>query len=144
MVLQAEHTEQPDMQGTFMLLHLLTRVSFKLDASNSFIVASCVIESGLEVEAFREAMCGCSSVGCRVRIDLIGQDCELEISEILLMVNPRGESHRVRCGCMVTSRRVGCGCTVWSFTTLGECGLSLSLGLRPIKTHSSNQEMKSN
>ena len=46
--------------------------------------------------------------------------------------------------CTVTSRRVGCGCTVWSFTTLGECGLSLSLGLRPIKTHSSNQEMKSN
>ena len=37
-----------------------------------------------------------------------------------------------------------CGCTVQSFTTLGECGLSLSLGLRPMKTHSSNQEMKSN
>ena len=38
--------------------------------------------------------------------------------------------------CMVTSRRVGCGCTVWSFTTLGEGGLSLSLRLRPMKTHS--------
>ena len=37
--------------------------------------------------------------------------------------------------CMVTSRRVGCGCTVRSFTTLGECGLSLSLGLRRKKTH---------
>ena len=35
--------------------------------------------------------------------------------------------------CTVTSRRVGCGCTVWSFTTHGECGLSLSLGLRPMK-----------
>ena len=46
--------------------------------------------------------------------------------------------------CMVTSRRVGCGCTVGTFTTLGECGLSLSLGLRPMKTHSSNQEMKCN
>ena len=46
--------------------------------------------------------------------------------------------------CTVTSRRVGCGCTVWSFTTLGECELSLSLGLSPMKTHSSNQEMKSN
>ena len=46
--------------------------------------------------------------------------------------------------CTVTSRRVGCGCTVWSFTTLGECGLSLSLGLSLMKTHSSNQEMKSN
>ena len=41
--------------------------------------------------------------------------------------------------CTVTSRRVGCGCTVWSFTTLGEYGLSFSLGLRPMKTHSSIQ-----
>ena len=41
--------------------------------------------------------------------------------------------------CMVTSRRVRCGCMVWSFTTLGECGMSLSLGLRPMKTHSSIQ-----
>ena len=46
--------------------------------------------------------------------------------------------------CTVTLRRVGCGCTVWSLTTLGEYGLSLSLGLRLMKTHSSNQEMKSN
>ena len=46
--------------------------------------------------------------------------------------------------CTVTSRRVGCGCTVWLFTTLGECGFSLSLGLRPIKTHSSNQKTKRN
>ena len=44
-------------------------------------------------------------------------------------------------GCTVTSRLVGCGCTVWSFTTLGECGVSLSLGVRPVKTHSLNQEM---
>ena len=43
--------------------------------------------------------------------------------------------------CTVTSRRVGCGCTVRSFTTLGDCGLSLSLGLRPMKTHSPIQEM---
>ena len=46
--------------------------------------------------------------------------------------------------CTVTSRRVECGCTVRSFTTLGECGLSLSLELRPMKTLSSNQEVKSN
>ena len=57
----AEHTEQTDMQGTFVPLHLLTGVAFKLDGSYSFIVASCVIESGLEVEDFREARCGCSS-----------------------------------------------------------------------------------
>ena len=92
-----------------------------------FINASCVIESGLEVEAFREAMCGCSSLGDRVRVDMTGRDCELDISEILLMVDPRDW-----------------GVTVWSFTTLGECGLGLSLGLRLMKTHSSNQEMKSN
>ena len=46
--------------------------------------------------------------------------------------------------CTVTSRQVGCGCTVRSFTTLGECGLSLSLELRPMKPLSSNQEVKSN
>ena len=46
--------------------------------------------------------------------------------------------------CTVTSHRVGRRCTVWSFTTLGECGLSLSLGLRLMKTHSSNKEMKRN
>ena len=82
-------------------------------------------------------MCGCSSLGCWERVDLIGRDYELEISEILLMVDPRG-------GGGGTLHRVGCGCTVWSFTTLGECGLSLSFRLRPMKTHSSNQEMKSN
>ena len=42
------------MQGTFLLLHLLNRVAFKLDASYSFINASCVTDLGLEVEAFRE------------------------------------------------------------------------------------------
>ena len=60
------------------------------------------------------------------------------------MVDPRGGSYRVGCRCTVTSRRVGCGCTVWSFTTLSECELSLSLGLRLMKTHSLNKEMKSN
>ena len=41
--------------------------------------------------------------------------------------------------CTVTSRRVKCWYTVQSFTTLGECGLSLYLGLRPMKTHNSIQ-----
>ena len=86
----AEHLEQPDIQGEFLLFHLLTKVVFKLDASYSFINASCVTDLDLEVEAFREAMCGCSSLGCRVRVDLIGRDCELEISEIFLMVDPLG------------------------------------------------------
>ena len=38
MVLQTERPKQPDMQGTFLLLHLLTKVAFKLDASYSFIL----------------------------------------------------------------------------------------------------------
>ena len=72
----------------FLLLHLLTRVAFKLDASYSFIIASCVMDLGLEVKTFREARYRCSSLGCRVRVDLIGRDYESEISEILLMVDP--------------------------------------------------------
>ena len=76
------------MQGTFLPLHLLTRVAFKLDASYSFVVASCVIESGLEVEAFREMM-GNSSLGCRVRVDQMCRDRESGISVILLMVDLR-------------------------------------------------------
>ena len=65
------------MQGTFLPSHLLTIVAFKLDASYSFIVASCVMDLGLEVKTFREARCRCSSLGCRVRVDLIGRTCEL-------------------------------------------------------------------
>ena len=34
-------------------------------------------------------MCGCSSLGCRVRVDMIDQSCESEISVILLMVDLR-------------------------------------------------------
>ena len=44
------------MQGTSLLSQLLTSVVFKLDASCSFINASCVIGLGIEVEAFRKAV----------------------------------------------------------------------------------------
>ena len=54
-----------------------------------FINASCVIGLSLEVEAFRESKFRCSSLGCGVRVDLRSQDYELEISKILLMVDPR-------------------------------------------------------
>ena len=47
------------------------------------------MDLGLEVKAFREARYRCSSLGCRVRVNLIGQNCELEISKILLRVDPR-------------------------------------------------------
>ena len=42
----------------------------------------------LKVKAFRETTYRCCSLGCRVRVDLIGRDYEWEISEILLMVDP--------------------------------------------------------
>ena len=45
------------------------------------------MDLGLEVETFREAKCGCSSLGCRVRVDLIGRDYELEISKIRIIVD---------------------------------------------------------
>ena len=54
-----------------------------------FINASCLIGLGLGVEAFREAMCRCFSLGCGVRVDLIGRDYELGIFEIMFMVDPR-------------------------------------------------------
>ena len=72
---ETKHSDQRDEQGTFLLSHLLNRVAFKLDASYSFIVASRVMDLGLEVKAFREAMYGCSSLGSRVRVDQIGRDC---------------------------------------------------------------------
>ena len=34
------------------------------------------LDLGSEVKAFREARYRCSSLGCRVRVDLIGQDYE--------------------------------------------------------------------
>ena len=46
------------------------------------------MDLGLEVETFREARCGCSSLGGKVRVYRIGWDCELEITKILLMVDP--------------------------------------------------------
>ena len=66
----------------------MTRVAFKLDASNSFINASFVIGLGLEVEAFREMMKN-SSLGCRVRVGQMCRDRESRISVILLMVDHR-------------------------------------------------------
>ena len=48
-----------------------------------------MIGLGLEVEASGEAMCGRSSLGCRVGVDLIVQSCETKILVILLMVDLR-------------------------------------------------------
>ena len=66
----------------------MTKVAFKLDASNSFIVAPYVIELDLEVEAFREMMEN-SSLGSKVKVDQMCRDRESGISVILCMVDLR-------------------------------------------------------
>ena len=75
---QAEHVDQPDMQGTFYTCNYFC-IMF-------IIVAPRVIDLGLEVEAFREMM-GNSSLGSRVRVGHMYRDSESEISVILLMVD---------------------------------------------------------
>ena len=45
---EAEHADQPDMQGTFYTCNYFC-ITF-------IIVAPCVIDLGLEVEAYREMM----------------------------------------------------------------------------------------
>ena len=62
---------------------------FDYGALHSFIVASVVIELGLEVEALEEPMYVSSSLGTRARIEMICRGCELEIFEILLIVDLR-------------------------------------------------------
>ena len=53
-----------------------------------FITASCVIGLGLEVEASRKSIVwGNSLLGSKVRVGQICQDCESEISWILLRVD---------------------------------------------------------
>ena len=55
-----------------------------------FIIASCVIGLGLEVEASGKAIVWENSpLGSRVRVGQIYRDCESEISRILLMVDLR-------------------------------------------------------
>ena len=40
------------------------------------VIPDTTLDLGLEVKAFREARYRCSSLGCRVRVDLIGRDYE--------------------------------------------------------------------
>ena len=86
---QAESADQPVIQGTFFLSHLWARVLFDYGASHSFIVASVVIELGLEVETLEEPLYVSSPLGNRVRIGMICRGCELEISGTLLTVDLR-------------------------------------------------------
>ena len=52
----AERAGPSDMQGTFQLLHLLTRVLFKFECIIFIIVAYCVIDFNLEIETFRKVV----------------------------------------------------------------------------------------
>ena len=79
-VLEAEHTDQPDIQGTLYTLNYFC-IMF-------IFVAPCMIDLGLEVEAFRKMM-GNSSLGCRVRFGQMCRDRESGISVILIMVDLR-------------------------------------------------------
>ena len=86
---QTEIADQSVIQGTFLLFHLWARVLFDSSASHSFIVALCVKKLGLEVETLEKSLHVSSPLGTSVRIDKICQDCELEISGILLTVDLR-------------------------------------------------------
>ena len=84
-----ESADQPVIQGTFLLSRIWVRVLFDSGALHSFIVASVVIELGLEVEALDEPMYVSSPLGIRARIGMICRGCKLEISGILLTMDLR-------------------------------------------------------
>ena len=62
---------------------------FDSGVSHSFIIASVVIELGLEVETLEEPLYVSSPLGIKVRIGMICRGCELEISGTLLTVDLR-------------------------------------------------------
>ena len=62
---------------------------FDSGASHSFIVASVVIDLGLEVEALENPLYVSSPLGIKARIGMMCRGCELEISGILLIVDLR-------------------------------------------------------
>ena len=62
---------------------------FDSGAPHSFVIASYVNDLGLKVESLERPLHMSSPPGTKVRIDHICQDCELEISGILLMVDLR-------------------------------------------------------
>ena len=86
---QAESTDQPVIQGTFLLARLWARVLFDSGASHSFIAALVVIELSLEVETLEDPLYVSSPLGIRARIGMICRGYELEISGTLLTVDLR-------------------------------------------------------
>ena len=75
--------------GYVFAISLWARVLFDSGASHSFIVASVVIELGLEVETLEEPLYVSSPLGIRARIGMVCRGCELEISGTLLIVDLR-------------------------------------------------------
>ena len=73
----------------FLLFYIWARVLFEYGASHSFVTTSCVKDLGLEVETLKKSLYVNSPLGTRVSIDLICQECELDISWILLTVDIR-------------------------------------------------------
>ena len=72
-----------------MLSRLWVKVLFNSGASHSSIVASVVIELGLEVKTLEEPLYVSSPLGIRARIGMICHGCELEILGTLLTVDLR-------------------------------------------------------
>ena len=67
----------------FLLSCLWAKILFDYGASHSFVAASSMGVSGLEVETLEEPFHVSYPLGTRVRIDQICRDCELEILGIL-------------------------------------------------------------
>ena len=65
----------------------MERILFDYGESYSFIVASCVEDLGIEVKTLEKPLYVHSLLGTRVSVDQICQDCELEISWIILTVD---------------------------------------------------------
>ena len=85
----AELADQSIIQGTFLLSRLWTRILFDYGASHSFIATSCVKDLGLEVETLEKPSHVSSTLGTKVRVDMISRGCELEISGIMLTIDLR-------------------------------------------------------
>ena len=86
---QAKRANHPDMQGTFLLLHLLTRVLFKFGCIIFLIIAFCVIDWAWRLRPLEKLLFWNSPLGTSVRVDWIRRNYELEISRPLFTVDRR-------------------------------------------------------
>ena len=86
---QTELVDQPVIQGMFFIYRLWAKILFDSGASHSFVAGTSVDVLGLEVETLDDPLYVSSPLGTRVRIDMICQDCELEISGILITLDLR-------------------------------------------------------